>query len=50
MKINSSAGSLVLSIWLFLSGLEHFGFAFPNEGTVLGLLAIIAGILILLGR
>jgi len=50
MCITGSAGALLLSIWLILSGLEHFGFSFPDENTVLALLAIIAGFLILLGR
>jgi hypothetical protein len=41
---------ILLAIWFILSGLGAFGFSFPNEGVVLALLAIIAGILILLGR
>jgi hypothetical protein len=50
MRITSSAGSILLSIWLILNGLIAFGVSFPNEGVLLSLLAIIAGILILLGR
>jgi hypothetical protein len=50
MRLTSSAGFLLLAIWLILHGLTAFGFSFPNEGVLLSLLAIIAGILILLGK
>jgi hypothetical protein len=50
MKLTRNLGMLVLSIWLILSGLVHFGLSFPNEAVVLALLAIAAGVLILLGR
>lgn len=50
MRLTSSAGLLLLAIWLILNGLGAFGFSFPNEGVLLSILAIIAGILILLGK
>ena len=50
MRITSNLGMLVLSIWLILSGLLHFGFGFQNEATLLAILAIAAGVLIILGK
>ena len=51
MNVTKNLGMLLLSIWLILSGLIgliHLSFAglFP----VMGILAIVAGILILLGK
>lgn len=50
MKITGKWGSIVLSIWLILMGLTQFGLNFPNLGVVLAILAIVAGILILVGK
>jgi hypothetical protein len=45
-----SIGMIVLAVWLILTGLLSLvGFSFPNQDIVLSLLALIAGILILLG-
>jgi hypothetical protein len=44
-------GMLLLAIWLIATGLIPFlNLGFPNLGQVLNLLAIAAGVLILLGR
>lgn len=41
-------GWLLLAIYLIVAGLNYLGLGFP--GVILGLLALAAGILILLGR
>ena len=47
--LNRNAGMLVLAIWLILSGLSGlFGLGLP--AIVMSVLALIAGILILVGR
>jgi len=43
-------GMLLLAIYLILVGLISFGLSFPYLGTLAGLLALVAGILILIGR
>jgi hypothetical protein len=43
-------GLIVLAIYLILHGLVLLGLSFPNLGVILGLLALAAGILILLNR
>lgn len=44
-------GTILLGIWLILTGiLTLTGFAFPLQTTIMGLLALVAGILLLLGR
>lgn len=46
-------GMILLGIWLVLHGiltLTGAGELFPLQGTIMGLLALLAGILILLGR
>lgn len=49
MKRN--AGTLLLAIWLVLHGLSALiGFTFTGLGTLMALLALIAGILLLIGR
>jgi hypothetical protein len=48
MRITVSLGTLTLSVWLILSGLMAFGFSFPNESVLLAILAIAAGVLLLL--
>jgi hypothetical protein len=46
-----SLGLILLAIWLILTGLiAVIGFHFPSEGIILGLIALAAGILILIGR
>jgi hypothetical protein len=46
---NKSAGMMALAVWLILSGLSSL-IVLPLPAQVLGLLALIAGILILIGR
>lgn len=49
VALNRSAGMIVLAIWLILHGLNAFlSFALPLQ--VLPALALIAGVLILVGR
>jgi hypothetical protein len=51
MKFTKSLGMLLLGIWLILTGLlplVHLSFA--GMGTLMQLLAIVAGALILIGR
>lgn len=51
MKINKSLGMVLLSIWLILSGLNSLlGLSFNGFGLILGILALAAGLLILIGR
>jgi hypothetical protein len=52
MRINFTRriGWLLLAVWLILTGLGGFGLSFPGEGAILALLAIGAGILILIER
>jgi hypothetical protein len=45
-----SIGLILLAIWLIITGLASIGLSFPGLGAILGLLAIAAGVLILLGR
>ena len=49
MKITRNLGMLVLAIYLILVGLSAF-VAIGSLGQILGLLALVAGILILIGR
>jgi uncharacterized membrane protein HdeD (DUF308 family) len=51
MKITKSIGMLLLSIWLILYGLiALFSLSFSGLEMIMGILAIAAGIFILLGR
>ena len=51
MKFTKSIGMILLAAWLILTGLlSLFAFSFPGSGLVMGILALAAGILILLGR
>ncbi len=44
-------GMLLLAIWLIIQGASPLlGFSFPSQGLVLSILALAAGILILLDR
>jgi hypothetical protein len=50
-RFTKNIGMLLLSIWLILYGLiALFSFSFKGLDVVMGILAIAAGILILLGR
>jgi hypothetical protein len=49
--MKKGAGMLLLAIWLILHGLTALiGFSFVGLGTVMALLALVAGILLLVGR
>jgi hypothetical protein len=50
MKLTQNLGMLLLAIWLILTGLLAFVPALGGIGIILSVLAIIAGILILIGR
>lgn len=48
--LNQSIGSIFLAIYLILSGIGAFVPAFTIPYTILAAIAIIAGVLILIGR
>ncbi|HEX2254942.1 MAG TPA: hypothetical protein VHQ65_16880 [Thermoanaerobaculia bacterium] len=51
MAKSRGIGMVLLGVWLVLEGiLTLTGIAFPLQGTVMGALALVAGILLLLGR
>ena len=50
MKITRNLGMLLLAIWLIVSGLAAFVPALGGLGVILAILAIAAGVFILLGR
>ena len=51
MTLTKSLGMLLLGIWLILEGLIAItSFTFSGIGVVMDVLALIAGILILVGR
>jgi hypothetical protein len=51
MKITRNWGMLLLAAWLILSGLiTLLGLSFSGLGAVMGILAVAAGILIVIGR
>jgi len=51
IRINRNIGFLLLAIWLILYGLVAlFSLSFEGLGLLMGLLAIAAGIFILIGR
>jgi len=50
-RFTKNIGMLLLSIWLILYGLiSLFSLSFNGLGVIMGLLAIAAGIFILIGR
>ena len=51
MKVTKSLGMLLLAIWLILTGLiPLLQLSFSGLSTVMNILAIAAGVLILVGR
>lgn len=51
MKLTKNLGMLLLGIWLIVTGiLQVVSIPIPAIGTILAVLAIAAGVLILLGR
>ena len=46
---NKSAGMMALAIWLILAGLSSL-IVLPLPSLIMGVLALVAGILILVGR
>lgn len=50
MKLTSSIGMILLSIYLILTGLGAFIPAIAGLGTVMAILALVAGLMILVGR
>jgi len=51
MRLTRNLGMLLLAAWLILTGLiPLLNFGFSGLGTVMAVLAIAAGILIVLGR
>jgi len=50
MRITKNIGFLLLAIWLILTGLMAFVPAVAGLGVILSLLAIAAGVFILIGR
>jgi hypothetical protein len=49
LVVTRNAGMLLLSIWLILTGLAGFA-TFPIPHVLMAALALIAGVLILVGR
>ena len=51
MKLTRNIGMLLLGVWLILTGLiPLLNFTFSGLGTVMAILAIAAGVLIIVGR
>jgi hypothetical protein len=51
MKVTRNLGMLLLAAWLVMTGvIPLLNLSFPGLGTVMGILAIAAGILIVVGR
>ena len=51
MRLTRNLGMILLAIWLILSGLVPLlNLSFSGFGTVMAILAIAAGVLILIGR
>jgi hypothetical protein len=50
IRLTKRLGFLLLGIWLVVTGLSGLGLGFPGLGTLLALLALAAGLLILLER
>jgi uncharacterized membrane protein HdeD (DUF308 family) len=51
MRLTRRAGIIVLAIWLILTGLiQIFNISFTGEALIMGILAIVAGVLLLIER
>jgi len=51
MRFTKNIGMLLLGVWLIVTGLLYLvSFTFPGLSLVMALLAIAAGVLIVLGR
>ncbi|MDW7760917.1 MAG: hypothetical protein SCM96_09810 [Acidobacteriota bacterium] len=51
LKLTKSLGMILLGIWLILTGLiPLINFNFEGLSLIMGVLAIVSGVLILLGR
>lgn len=51
MKLTSSIGMLLLGVWLILIGaMPLLNLSFSGSGTILNVLAIVAGALLLVGK
>ena len=51
VRLTKDLGLLLLAVWLILYGLlAVFNVSFPQQGIVMGILALAAGILILIKR
>lgn len=51
MKVTKSLGMLLLGVWLIISGVVPLlNLSFSGLGTVMAFLAVIAGVLIIVGR
>jgi hypothetical protein len=51
MTLTKNLGMILLAIWLILGGLiPLFNFSFQGIGTIMAILAIAAGVLVLIGR
>ena len=51
MKLTSNIGMLLLGVWLILMGaMPLLNLSFSGSGTILNVLAIVAGALILVGK
>lgn len=49
VRVTGSAGMLLLAVWLILAGVGAMA-PLPVPGIVTGIIALLAGILILIGR
>lgn len=51
MKLTKKLGMLLLAVWLILTGvLQVVSISIPSIGTVMAILAIAAGLLLLIGK
>ena len=53
MKLSNNLGMLLLAVWLILFGLlttPLLGISFSHSGDVLGVLAIVTGVLLIMKR
>jgi uncharacterized membrane protein HdeD (DUF308 family) len=50
MKLPKNLSTLLLAVYLILAGLAALGVSFPFMGTIIGVVALVAGVLYLLNR